>query len=188
MVFSVLLLAEEEVEILESEGAGEVFLSENVVSEGAFLFLEEADFFLDGVFDEEAVGEDGLFLADAVGAVDGLGFDGGVPPGVEEDDIGGGGEIEAGAAGFEADEEGGGAVVGLEFLDELAAVFGGAVEAEGFPFAGGEGLADEGEHFEELGGRGSPRGRGVRTWGGGWRGSGRSRRGGRRWLGGSWIR
>jgi len=30
-----------------------------------------------------------------VGAVDGLGFDGGIPPGIEEVDVVGGGEVEA---------------------------------------------------------------------------------------------
>ena len=39
--------------------------------------------------------------------VDGLSFDGGVPPRVEEIDVVGGGEIEAGAAGFQADREDG---------------------------------------------------------------------------------
>lgn len=70
---------------------GEFFLAED---EGAFLLLEKANFFLDAVFHDEAVGEDGLLLADAVGAVDGLGFDGGVPTRVKQDNVAGGGEIE----------------------------------------------------------------------------------------------
>ena len=129
-------VAEEEVEILECEGAGEVFLAKDVVGEGAFFLLEEADFFLDGAFDDESVGEDGLFLADAVSAVDRLGFDGGVPPRVKEDDIAGGGEVEAGAAGFEADEKNGGAFMFLEGIHEWAAVVGGAGEFEGRPLSG----------------------------------------------------
>ena len=89
-------VAEEEVEILEREGAGEVFLAEDVVGEGAFFLLEEADFFLDRAFDDESLGEYGLFLTDAVRAVDRPGFDGGVQPRIEEHDIAGGSELEAG--------------------------------------------------------------------------------------------
>ena len=44
-------------------------------------------------------------LADAVGAVGGLVLDGGVPPGIHVDDVVGGGEVEPGAAGLEADQE-----------------------------------------------------------------------------------
>ena len=75
-------------EILERKGAGEVLLAEDVFREGAFLFLEAADFFFDAVFDDEAVGENGLFLTDAVGAVDRLSLNGGIPPGIEKHDIG----------------------------------------------------------------------------------------------------
>ena len=55
-------------------------------------------------------------LADAVGAVDGLVFDGGIPPRIEEDDVAGGGEIQAEAAGLQRDEEDGGAFALLEIL------------------------------------------------------------------------
>jgi hypothetical protein len=82
----------------------------------AFALLEFPDFFLDGAWGDEAVGVDGAGLADAMGAVDGLGFDGGVPPGVVEDDVAGGGEIEAGAGGAEAEEEHGGVGIVLEAL------------------------------------------------------------------------
>ena len=40
-----------------------------------------------------------------MGAVGGLGFGGGIPPRVEVDDGVGAGEVEAGAAGFEGEEE-----------------------------------------------------------------------------------
>ena len=82
-----------------------VVFGDDGVGEVAFGLLELQDFFLDGAFGDEAVGEDVADLADAVGAVDGLGFDGGVPPGVEEEDVVGAGEVEAEAAGFEGDEE-----------------------------------------------------------------------------------
>ena len=80
---------------------------------------------LDGVLAEQLVDEDRLVLADAVGAVRGLGLGGGVPPRVVVDDGVGGGQVEAGAAGFEGDEEQRG-FAGLEILDEFAAVLGSA--------------------------------------------------------------
>ena len=79
----------------------EPFFPKNIFGQGLFLFLEQTDLLLDAVFDEEAIGNDFVGLADAVGAVNGLAFDGGVPPGIEEDHIVGGGEVEAEAAGFE---------------------------------------------------------------------------------------
>ena len=65
------------------------------------------DLLLDGVLGDEFDGLDGLFLADAVGAVGGLLLGGGIPPRVEVDNGVRAGEVEAGAAGFEGDEEGG---------------------------------------------------------------------------------
>ena len=41
--------------------------------------------------------EDGAVLADAVGAVGGLVFDRGVPPGVEKEDVVGGCQVQAGS-------------------------------------------------------------------------------------------
>ncbi len=113
--------------------------------------LEAEDFFFDGVLGDDAAGVDGFVLADAVGAVDGLGFDGGVPPGVEEVDVVGGGEVEAEAAGFEGDEEEGAGGVGLEMLDALLAVAGFAIEIFVDDAFGVEGGADDGEHAGELG-------------------------------------
>lgn len=64
------------------------------------------DALLEGVLSDEAVDEDVLVLADAVGTVGGLGLDSGVPPEVEVDDVAGGGEVEAGAGGFQGEEAG----------------------------------------------------------------------------------
>jgi hypothetical protein len=59
------------------------------------------DGFLDGAARDQADDGDGAALADAVAAIGGLIFDGGVPPGIEVDDGVGGGEVEASAASFE---------------------------------------------------------------------------------------
>ena len=76
--------------------------------------LKQHDFFFNRVFSDHSIGHDGLRLADAVGAVDGLVLDGGIPPGVVEQDVACGGEIEAAAAGFEAQKEHAGLVILLE--------------------------------------------------------------------------
>ena len=60
---------------------------------------------LDAAGDDQVVDEDRLGLADAVGAVGGLGLGGRVPPGVVVDDGVGAGQVEAGAARLEADQE-----------------------------------------------------------------------------------
>ena len=56
--------------------------------------LELEDFFFDGIACNEAVGEDLTGLADTVSTVNGLCFDGGVPPWVEEEDVFRGGKVE----------------------------------------------------------------------------------------------
>jgi hypothetical protein len=114
--------------------------------------VEGEDALFDGVGGDEAVDGDGAVLADAVCAVGGLLFDGGVPPGVEEDDVVGGGEVEAEAAGLEGDEEEV-ALAALEGVDEAFAFGGGggAVEVEVWEGGGVEGAADDGEEVGELG-------------------------------------
>ena len=63
------------------------------------------DLFFEGVLGDEAVDEDVVLLADAVGAVCRLRLYGGIPPKVVMDDMGGGGEVEAGAGGFQGEDE-----------------------------------------------------------------------------------
>ena len=88
-----------------------------------FLLLELVDAVLHGAGADELVDEDGLVLADAVGAVGGLIFGSGIPPGIKMDDAVGGGEVEAGPAGFEGDEEDGNVLV-LETINKAAPVLG----------------------------------------------------------------
>ena len=61
--------------------------------------------FLDGALAYQPVDEDRLVLADAPGAICGLAFDGRVPPGVVVNHAVGGDQVEAYAAGFQADQE-----------------------------------------------------------------------------------
>ena len=91
--------------------------------------MEVDDHVLDGVVGDESVDGDGSALSDAVSAVGGLVFDSWVPPGVEDDDVVGLGEVESESAGAEADEEGVSVAV-LEVFDGLLAVFGGCGAVE----------------------------------------------------------
>ena len=67
--------------------------------------MELEDTLFDSVLSYELINEDVLILPDAVGAIGGLAFDGGVPPRIVVDNGIRGREIEARAPGFEADEE-----------------------------------------------------------------------------------
>jgi hypothetical protein len=114
-----------------------------VTARAALALLEFEDAVLDGVLGDEAVDEHGAVLADAVGAVGGLIFDGGVPPGVEQEDVVGGGEVEAGAAGLEERSMTGGPSSAWKRATTPARSTGGAVEAdEGGDLGGGEGGLD----------------------------------------------
>ena len=67
-------------------GGGFGGVGEEGVGELGLLLLELVDALFDGALADELVDEDRVLLADAVGAVGGLGFGGGVPPGVVVDD------------------------------------------------------------------------------------------------------
>ncbi len=114
------------------------------------LLLELEDLLLDRVAADQAVGEDVLRLADAVRAVDGLGLDGGVPPGVEQEDVLGGRQVQAEAAGLQADQEERAVGVVLEPLDPLGAVAGPAVEVFVGEPLGVEPVADDRQEAGEL--------------------------------------
>lgn len=75
------------------------------VGEGSFLLDDLIDLFFEGVLGDETVDEDVVLLSDAVGAVCRLRLYSGIPPEVVVDDMGGGGEVEAGAGGFQGEDE-----------------------------------------------------------------------------------
>lgn len=120
---------------------------------------ETIDALLEGAFADEVVGDNGTRLANAVGAVGGLVLDGGVPPTVVVDDVGGLGEGEAEGAGAKGEDEEAGARVAGEGLDLGAALRGGEATvkegdgaAETFGEGGLEGGADAGVLGEEENG------------------------------------
>ena len=89
------------------------------VGEGSFLLDDLIDLFFEGVLGDEAVDEDVVLLSDAVGAVCRLRLYGGIPPKVVVDDMGGGGEVEAGAGGFQGEDEESRLRVGLEAVHHV---------------------------------------------------------------------
>lgn len=100
------------------------------VGEGFFLLDDLIDFFFEGILGDEAVDEDVVLLADAVGAVCRLRLYGGIPPEVVVDDVGGGGEIEAGAGGFQGEDEESCLRVGLEAVHHVLSLLEGATAVE----------------------------------------------------------
>src|SRR6266498_2246088 len=86
-------------------GGEEVAVVHDAAEEVCLAAGECHDLLLDGVARDQPVDIHRPGLADAVGAVDRLVLGGGVPPGVEQEAVVGLGEVEAEAAGLEADQE-----------------------------------------------------------------------------------
>lgn len=103
-----------------------------------------------GMFAEQLVDKDGFVLADAIRAVGGLRFGGGVPPRIVVDDGVGSSEIESRATSFERDEKERD-FSGLELLDQSAAVLAAAGEDEVGNVVFLQMLLNDGEHAGELG-------------------------------------
>lgn len=112
------------------------------------------DFFFEGILGDEAVDEDVVLLADAVGAVCRLRFYGGIPPEVVVDDVGGGGEVKAGAGGFQGEDEESCLRVGLEAVHHVLSLLKGAAavkEHRTFPQFALEEICQFVPHALELG-------------------------------------
>lgn len=77
--------------------------------------MEFQDALLNGVGTDETADGDVFVLPDAVGAVGGLVFRGGIPPWIQQDDVIRSGEVEPHAAGLERDEE----EISLSLLEDI---------------------------------------------------------------------
>ena len=101
------LFGEEILDVFPGEGFGESAggIFHGGLNDGLFAALHGEDFFLYGSLGNEFDAVDGAFLSDAVGAIGGLVFDGGVPPGVVVYNHVCAGEIQAGATSFETDQK-----------------------------------------------------------------------------------
>ena len=107
-------------ERLEEAGFG----GDDVFYQCAFLLLQLQDLFLHGITGDDLIDEDRFVLPDAMSAVGGLHLDGRIPPGIEMDDIIGGGQVQTHAARFEADEEEGIRRIVLELVNARLSVGG----------------------------------------------------------------
>src|SRR5262245_15211923 len=122
---------EQQLQILPRQAREQAMVGlDDGVGEIALGLLQLQDLLFNGVAGDDAAGEDGPGLADAVRAVDGLRLDGGIPPRIEQVDVVGGGEIEPQPSRLEADQEKLGLRIGLEGFDPLAAVAGLSVEIQ----------------------------------------------------------
>lgn len=120
----------------------------------AFLLLQRNDAILDRIRHEDAMHLHGSALTDAMRAIDGLFLNIRIPKRIEDDDLRGGGEVEAGIPGFERDEHDAVVGFGAEVDDGFVAGVGGhgAVEAgvgEGFPVDGDFEQVEEGGELAE---------------------------------------
>jgi len=79
-------------------GVAEVGISENGLKQFSFLLEHQVDAFFDGTAADELGNKYGVFLPNAVSPIDGLIFDGRVPPAVVEEDVAGDLQIQANSA------------------------------------------------------------------------------------------
>ena len=93
---------------------------------------------------DQPVDEHRPVLADAVGAVGGLGLDRRVPPGVAQEHVIGRGQVQAHAARLERDQHHRRSALALEAVDHLAAIPGAAVQAHELQPGGAAGAARSG--------------------------------------------
>ena len=112
---------EQTIEIVFRDGRPLPLLSEDRVGEVALLCWSAEHALLDAARGDQAVDEHRARLADAVRAIGRLRLRGRVPPGIVVDDGVGAREVQAGAAGLEADEEDVG-LAALELVDRLLAI------------------------------------------------------------------
>lgn len=96
---------------------------DDVFRELGLALLELEDFFFDAVFGDEFQGDHIFVLPDAVRPRDGLLLGERIPPGIEDEHVIGGGEVQTRAPGFDGDEEGLYLSVFLEFFDFRLALF-----------------------------------------------------------------
>ena len=135
---------------IEIEDLIKRFLLDDLIGQSFLLQLEALDLVFDRALGDDAVGVDGVFLSDAMRSVDRLGFHGGIPPWVVENDVGGGSEIKPGAGRPQGQEKGGDGFVFLELIDELLSVLGLARQHEVLAANRLQFAANDFQHFHEL--------------------------------------
>src|SRR5271157_2024950 len=94
------LLLEQIPKILEAQCPAERFFAQHVIGHVGLPNLQLTDFVLDRVADQQSIRKDSLCLADSMGAINGLIFDGRIPPWVKKDHVGCRLQIESGPPAF----------------------------------------------------------------------------------------
>ncbi len=126
---------EEGEEFRAGEARTAVAVFKGRVGEGAFSFVKFENPFFDGVTRDQSMDDDGSLLADAMGAVGGLGFDGRIPPRVEQENMVGGSEIQPGASGSKRKQHDRWTVLRLEVVDDGTPVARRPIESQPFDSA-----------------------------------------------------
>ena len=122
------MLGKERSNILFREQFGEIPAIEDAAEESRFLLLQLKNFFFNGILGNHFVHMDLPGLTNTVRSVNRLLLNGWIPPGIEEDAVIRRGEIDANAAGFQADEEERGPLLILEALDFFLSLAGRAIQ------------------------------------------------------------
>src|ERR1017187_1582598 len=121
--YTTLFRSQQQLQILPLQIPNEtVVLADNGGGQLALGVLQLQDLLFYGVARDQPIGEDLAGLADPVGAVYGLRFHRRVPPGVEQEDVFRGGEVQTQASGLETDQEQAARRVVLETLHMLLTV------------------------------------------------------------------
>src|SRR4051812_38529068 len=119
---TIIWLAQQEFEVFALKRSDHAIVGrDDGVGQIAFALLKLQHFFFDRIARDESIREHSPRLSDAVRAVDRLRFDGGVPPRIEKENVIRRRQIQADAAGFQADEEQLAILIRLKSIDALLA-------------------------------------------------------------------
>src|SRR5690606_33817386 len=117
-------------QVLPREGGGGGGLSDGRLGDGALSLLQLEDPLLDRALCHQTMDEDGPLLADAMSPVGRLVLGRRIPPRVEEEDVVGGGQVEARSPRLQGGEENRRTVLRLKGRNHAAPVHGGAIEPQ----------------------------------------------------------
>ena len=92
-------------QLVSGQGGRTIRTTHRSLSQGSLAILEQEDALLYGALSDQSVDNDRAILTDTMGTVGSLILDCRVPPGIDEKDVIGSGEVQSGAASLERDEE-----------------------------------------------------------------------------------
>ena len=143
-------LLEQIPKIIKSQCPAECFFTEDVFGQVGLPDLQLTDLVLDGIADQQSVGKDCLRLTDSMGAINGLIFDGWIPPRIKKDHVRCYFQIESRAAGFQRNKEYTWTWFTPKIHDKIAAIFRLSGELEQWATQITDPLFNETQHFNKL--------------------------------------